>query len=661
MEDEDINHQRQGYGRQLHYKHCFKWVSIDSEGAAAGHTVETFASELATGEDGPLHPHYHLICGSCPDDAQGAAPVDAPCPVYDSVHLAEPLDEALADALARGVCPDGSAAALEQTAAESAVASLLAAVKFSVAPQGIDVDAARHLNLERDGATAQHATIQLTSPINLPEGSTCYLEQPTTIPTTTSMLEIVKGVCAQTASHNAEELRAELQWLGATDGTGLLYISPDSEGHKLRASQIGGHVHGRAFFYLRLATAKVHTRLNSCKAMATGSCKLAWGMSNAKQAMVAALLNMNGVPCRHPARKGGGKGHPGFNAAQQMRGKECAKWASDILPGLKRILDPQEYWLFWVASKAVHAMGMIDEDGYWLAQVRWYGGAPGATKVGKVAPLSDTDNWPRLSQLYASLFSMAEGALQILFPGNKFLETQRSKLVLNKIHTPSSHNRVHTKTTILSELLPLITEHMLEQGQTRRRQVGQDLFKKDDHAAVLRKEYRLDAAAWLVPIPQQRREQATHQHQEWLTTYRNEEQRLQCDLRQWRCCTKDPLCEDDTVRFELRERPAPAFGPDAVDLECVAIVGGGCPSHRLMPPAEVVTHLENRLGGWLVALPPQTLAAAQLVDLAEAIQREDDETEEDVDEDEQADDNTPADDLAEDSSDVEDPNTGDDE
>lgn len=662
QEDEDINHQREGYNRPLRYKHCFKWIAAATSGAA-GHTVETFASELASGEAGPLHAHYHLVCGCTDDeprDAQGTAPFDAQCPIYDSVRLAEPLGDSLSSALARGVCPDGSEAALEQTAADSTVPSLLAGMKFSAAPQGGD-DPARHLNLVRDDATAQHATIQLSSPITLPEGSACYFEQPTKVPTTVSMLEIAKGVCAQ-KTHDTEELRVELQWLSATDGSGLLYLSADSEGHKLRAGQIGGHIHGRAWFYLRMATAKVHTRLNSCKGMATGACKLGWGISNAKQSMVAALLNMGGIPCRHPAQKGGGKGHPGFNAAQQMRGKECVKWINDILPGLKRILDPAEYWLFWVAAKAVHAMGMIDEDGYWLGQVRWYGGAPGATRVGKLAPISDTDNWPRLQSLYESLFAMAEGALRILFPGNKFLQTARSKLVLNKIHTPSSHNRVHTKGEIFQQL-PLITEHMLEQGQTRRRQIGQELFKKDEHASVLRKEYRLDAAAWLVPLPQQRREQAAHQHQAWLTTYRNEEQRLQCDLHQWRCCTKDPLCDDHTTRFELREQPAPSFGPDAVNLECVAVPGGGCPSQRLMPPAQVVTHLEDRLGTWLANVPTNVVAGTQLVDLAEAIQMEDEETEEDVDEDEQAegDEADTATGPVDDGSDAEDEHTGDDE
>ena len=66
QEDEDINHQREGYNRPLQYKHCFKWIAADTVGAA-GHTVETFASELANGESGPLHAHYHLVCG-CPDE-----------------------------------------------------------------------------------------------------------------------------------------------------------------------------------------------------------------------------------------------------------------------------------------------------------------------------------------------------------------------------------------------------------------------------------------------------------------------------------------------------------------------------------------------------------------------------------------------------------------
>ena len=92
------------------------------------------------------------------------------------------------------------------------------------------------------------------------------------------------------------------------------------------------------------------------------------------------------------------------------------------------------------AARGNDALGLIDEDGAHLSQIRWYGGAPGALAVGK-PPLQDTNNWPRVRALYEDAYEMAEWMLGVLFPGNKLLETTRSKLPLNKYHTPSSHNQ----------------------------------------------------------------------------------------------------------------------------------------------------------------------------------------------------------------------------
>ena len=92
------------------------------------------------------------------------------------------------------------------------------------------------------------------------------------------------------------------------------------------------------------------------------------------------------------------------------------------------------------AARGNDALGLIDEDGAHLSQIRWYGGAPGAHAVGK-PPLQSIDYWSRMRAFYADVYDMTEWLLSVLFPGNKLLETARSRLPLNKYHTPSSHNQ----------------------------------------------------------------------------------------------------------------------------------------------------------------------------------------------------------------------------
>ena len=189
-------------------------------------------------------------------------------------------------------------------------------------------------------------------------------------------------------------------------------------------------------------------------------------------------------------------------------------------------------------------------------------------------------------------------------------------------------------------------------------QVGQQLFKKNEHAKCLRSEYRLDGAKWKKPVPEHQTEQGLHQQRDWVSHFRNYEQVLRCDVQQALCCHGSPRCADHSARFELRETPAPSeFGADAIDFECVAVVGGGCPYAHLA--AGGATELEDRLTDWQSQQPSTQQPAG---DLLETLTQQDEETEEEGGDDDGEPDGEPdeADEADEpDGSDTEDPEEGD--